>query len=126
MCVCVQTLRGGWVRCLHAIHEPHAQARTHTHGLLPACVLLRCLTLHTPRAPPQLYLSQEQAKAVQGNNSQGPVYKPYAAIGPQPESKYATAPVSGFGTSARQAKNKGGNYPGPGALRARVALMRAG
>ena len=59
-------------------------------------------------------MSQEQAKAMHGNNSQGPVYKPYESIGPQPESKFATAPVPGFGISARTPKSKHGNYPGPG------------
>eukprot|EP00983_Pelagomonas_calceolata_P071927 1151454-Pelagomonas_calceolata.AAC.3 len=62
----------------------------------------------------QLYLSPEQAKAMHGNNSQGPVYKPYEAIGPQPESKFATAPAPGFGTAPRSLKSKHGNYPGPG------------
>uniref|UniRef100_A0A7S0RKV2 Flagellar associated protein n=1 Tax=Chlamydomonas leiostraca TaxID=1034604 RepID=A0A7S0RKV2_9CHLO len=62
----------------------------------------------------KLYLSREQANAMSGNNSQGPVYKSYGAIGPQPESKYASMPAPGFGSSARSMKDKRGNYPGPG------------
>ncbi|KAG1677650.1 hypothetical protein FOA52_010432 [Chlamydomonas sp. UWO 241] len=61
----------------------------------------------------KLYLSPEQTKTLQGNNSQGPVYKAYESIGPQPESKYATLPSSGFGTSTRSINYKTGN-PGPG------------
>jgi len=63
--------------------------------------------------PSQLYLSPEQTKAMVGNNSQGPVYKAYEAIGPQPESKYATLPMPGFGTSTRSINYKNPN-PGPG------------
>ncbi|KAL6748123.1 flagellar associated protein [Haematococcus lacustris] len=61
----------------------------------------------------KLYLSQEQTKAMQGNNSQGAVYKSYSAIGPQPESKYQSVPMPGFGTSTRTIKDKK-NIPGPG------------
>ena len=48
-----------------------------------------------------------------GNNSQGAVYKVFGAIGPQPDSKFASAAASGFGTSTRSIKY-GGNTPGPG------------
>lgn len=63
----------------------------------------------------KLYLSKEQANAMSGNNSQGPVYKSYQAIGPQPESKYTSMPAAGFGTSARTMRDRRGNLPGPGA-----------
>lgn len=108
------------------LHSPPACAGVLSEGegapcnsLLPCLLALashaeHSMCLPAPLARPQLYLSQEQAKAMHGNNSQGPVYKPYAAIGPQPESKYNTAPALGFGTSARSAKDKRGAYPGPG------------
>lgn len=69
----------------------------------------------------QLYLSPEQTKALQGNNSQGPVYKVYEAIGPQAESKFQTAPASGFGTSTRSIKYSNPN-PGPGACASSVIM----
>lgn len=62
----------------------------------------------------KLYLSQEQAKAVSGNNSQGPVYKTFSAIGPQPESRYSSLPAPGFGTSTRATKDTRTAFPGPG------------
>mmetsp|Transcript_4343 Transcript_4343/g.9399 ORF Transcript_4343/g.9399 Transcript_4343/m.9399 type:complete len:303 (+) Transcript_4343:168-1076(+) len=65
-------------------------------------------------AAAKLYLSAEQAKAMNGNNSQGPVYKSYGAIGPQPESKYQSSAAPGFGTSARGVKYGKNNIPGPG------------
>lgn len=61
----------------------------------------------------KLYLSPEQTKAMSGNNSQGPVYRTYEAIGPQPESKFQSAPAPGFGTSARSIKYQT-PVPGPG------------
>ena len=48
-----------------------------------------------------------------GNNSMGPVYKSYASIGPQPESKYASLPAPGFGSSSRPLPSRSGT-PGPG------------
>ncbi|KAF5827930.1 flagellar associated protein [Dunaliella salina] len=70
----------------------------------------------------RLYLSPEQAKAMHGNNSQGPVYKSYEAVGPQPESRHTTAPAPGFGTAPRSQKSKHGNYPGPGSYSQEGAL----
>lgn len=69
----------------------------------------------------KLYLSQEQSKAMQGNNSQGPVYKSYEAIGPQPESKFETLPAPGFGTSTRSIKY-GNPNPGPGTYKTEGAI----
>mmetsp|Transcript_21776 Transcript_21776/g.37140 ORF Transcript_21776/g.37140 Transcript_21776/m.37140 type:complete len:301 (+) Transcript_21776:54-956(+) len=63
----------------------------------------------------KLYLSQEQSKAMNGNNSQGPVYKTFGGLGPQPDSRYISQPASGFGTSTRQTKDSRVGYPGPGA-----------
>lgn len=48
-----------------------------------------------------------------GNNSMGAVYKCYDSIGPQPDSKFPSAPAAGFGTSTRSIKY-GGVTPGPG------------
>lgn len=61
----------------------------------------------------KLYLSPEQTKTIAGNNSQGPVYKTYEGIGPQPESKFQSSPAAGFGTSARSIKYAT-PVPGPG------------
>ncbi|MEW5299046.1 MAG: hypothetical protein WDW36_002096 [Sanguina aurantia] len=62
----------------------------------------------------KLYLSQEQAKAMNGNNSQGAVYKNFSAIGPQPESKYLSATAPGFGTAARKTGSaRFSGAPGP-------------
>ncbi len=63
-----------------------------------------------------MYLSPEQTKALSGNNSQGPVYKAYGSIGPQPDSRYASQPAPGFGTSARTYKDTRASFPGPGEL----------
>lgn len=68
------------------------------------------------------YISPEHAKVSQGNNSQGPVYKTYSAIGNQPESRVATAPVVGFGTSARSQKLGKSGVPGPGAYKSEQSL----
>lgn len=62
----------------------------------------------------KLYLSPEQAKATHISVSQGPVYKCYSAIGPQPESRYFSASAPGFGTSGRSARNGKAHVPGPG------------
>ncbi|GLI63074.1 hypothetical protein VaNZ11_005976 [Volvox africanus] len=62
----------------------------------------------------KLYLSKEQTKAIPGSNSQGPVYKTYSAIGPQPESKYFSSSAPGFGSSDRT-KSARSISPGPGA-----------
>ena len=43
----------------------------------------------------------------------GAVYKCYDSIGPQPDSKFPSAPAAGFGTSTRSIKY-GGVTPGPG------------
>lgn len=61
----------------------------------------------------QIYQSREVDRIMPGNNSQGPVYKSYAAIGPQPESKYASLPAPGFGSSGRPIPGRSGT-PGPG------------
>lgn len=62
----------------------------------------------------KLHMSQEQTKAMQGNNSQGAVYKYQSAIGTQPESKYASASAIGFGSSSRSIKYGKNGVPGPG------------
>jgi len=62
----------------------------------------------------KLYLSPEQAKAMPGNNSQGPVYKTATALGPQPESRYMTLPAPGFGSATRATVSVANKYPGPG------------
>lgn len=68
------------------------------------------------------YISPEHAKVMQGNNSQGAVYKIYSGIGTQPESQVPTAPTIGFGTAARLAKAGRATSPGPGAYKAEGAL----
>ncbi|PNW81824.1 hypothetical protein CHLRE_06g261900v5 [Chlamydomonas reinhardtii] len=61
----------------------------------------------------KLYLSKEQTRAMHVSYSQGPVYKTYSAIGPQPESKYNSSTAPGFGTSGRARSARSGS-PGPG------------
>lgn len=65
-------------------------------------------------ASAKLYLSKEQERARGGNNSPGPVYKSFAAIGPQPESIFQSSPAPGFGSSSRS-ENHATSVPGPGA-----------
>ncbi|GBF90044.1 flagellar associated protein [Raphidocelis subcapitata] len=50
------------------------------------------------------YLSPEHAKAVSGNNSQGPVYRLYSSVGPQPESTMQSPGTMSFGTAQRLPK----------------------
>lgn len=61
----------------------------------------------------RLYLSKEQTKAMHVSYSQGPVYKTYSAIGPQPESKYLSSSAPGFGSSGRGRQSRSA-APGPG------------
>lgn len=61
------------------------------------------------------YLSAEHAKVMTGNVSQGPVYKNYSGIGPQPESKLASSATFSFGSSTRLPKQGKSWVPGPGA-----------
>ncbi|PNH09263.1 hypothetical protein TSOC_004128 [Tetrabaena socialis] len=61
----------------------------------------------------RLYLSREQTKAMHMSYSQGPVYKTYSAIGPQPESKFNSSAAPGFGTAGRSNSARTG-APGPG------------
>lgn len=69
-------------------------------------------------AADKLYLSAEQAKAMHVSYSQGPVYKAYSAIGPQPESKFRSASAPGFGSSGRSKGNGKAPAPGPGSYQA--------
>lgn len=66
-------------------------------------------------AASKIYISREFDKILPGNNSQGPVYKAYASIGPQPESKYQSLPAPGFGSAARSERLDKNGVPGPGA-----------
>jgi len=69
----------------------------------------------------KLYLSPEQTKTMSGNNSMGAVYKCFDSIGPQPDSKFPSAPAAGFGTSTRSIKY-GGVTPGPGKYETKGAI----
>lgn len=68
------------------------------------------------------YISPEHARAMNGNNSQGAVYKVYSGMGPQPESNLPNAASIGFGSAARLAKGGRSNSPGPGAYKSEGAL----
>jgi hypothetical protein len=71
-----------------------------------------------------LYMSQEQTKALGGNNSQGPIYKTYGGLGSQYESKYQSLPSPGFGSAPRLPKEKSSSSqaPGPGAYPSAAGL----
>lgn len=100
-------------RVLFCIH--HKLNKHSIYLLMKICGFLKSdCNVFVPPYPIQLYLSSEQAKAMNGNNSQGPVYKSFGAIGPQPESRYSTAAATGFGTSARAMKDRKSYIPGPG------------
>uniref|UniRef100_A0A383WC15 Flagellar associated protein n=1 Tax=Tetradesmus obliquus TaxID=3088 RepID=A0A383WC15_TETOB len=68
------------------------------------------------------YLSPEHAKAMSGNNSQGPVYKVYSSMGQQPESTAAYPGTMTFGTAQRLPKPGKSGVPGPGHYKTSPAL----
>eukprot|EP00879_Flechtneria_rotunda_P016706 GHRR01017482.1.p1 GENE.GHRR01017482.1~~GHRR01017482.1.p1 ORF type:complete len:306 (+),score=70.82 GHRR01017482.1:1571-2488(+) len=68
------------------------------------------------------YISPEHARAMSGNNSQGPVYKVYSSVGPQPDSTVHNQGTMTFGTAQRLPKPGKSGVPGPGHYKVAPAL----
>jgi len=63
------------------------------------------------------YLSRDQTKAMQGNNSQGAIYRAPTSMGRQADSTYASAPAVGMGAGKRPPMHRTDGNPGPGHYR---------